>query len=425
MEDFSDMDLTSPAKTQSRIASFTTATVEDELIPSLWQQLPAELLGKVLSKLPLSALRKFSRVSKRWKAWFRSAEFARECESVEWTFFYVDVYEGISYLLLPNLKTNSWDKHSLDFLQADEYIAGFHVAVDRGLLCYSIHKKRGFDPSITLVVQNPLTRKWRRLIAPCQLEYDLLTHKMVWGLTMDNEYGSYKVVVAFYDQNLPRNAFIYDSVSNSWSISAALTPVLVPHFDKDGWQARSVACSGVELLWVIEEYEADPSTDGLMYKWLIKYNFELDTWSTVTQESPVTGEGEVYLVHHDIENRLMMVNFRETRPEMENYSYISSNVLFPVEFFELVPNLGKVGIEDIERLVNEAGDIGLPANFNPKEVAFGGGTWYIVSDLIEFRQGLDLFAVSVKPPSVTRLPKVYDQVSLCPGAFAATLKAFV
>ncbi|KAL3685534.1 hypothetical protein R1sor_003556 [Riccia sorocarpa] len=374
-----DMDLTSPAKTQSRTASFTTATVEDELIPSLWQQLPTDLLVKVLTKLPLSALRKFSRVSKRWKAWFRSVEFARGCESVEWTFFHVYVIERIFYMLLPNLKTNSWDKHPLHFLQRGEYIPDFRVAVDRGLLCYKIRKKRwGFDidASITLVAQNPLTRKSRRLIVPYQLEYDLPPHKMVWGLMMDKEYGSYKVVVAFCDQNLPRNAFIYDSVSNSWSSSAALTPVLVPHFEEDRWQQRSVVCSGGELLWVIEEYEGNLSTDGLIYKWLIKYDFELDTWSMVTQESPVLGEGEVYLVHHDLTTKI-------------------------------------VGIEDIERLVNEAGDTGLPANFNPKKVAFGGGTWYIVSGWVGPRQGLDLFAISVKPHTVTRLPKVHDRVIFC------------
>ncbi|KAL3685535.1 hypothetical protein R1sor_003557 [Riccia sorocarpa] len=420
-----NMDLTYPTKRQSRTVSFTAATQEDELLPSVWQHLPTELLEQVLNKLPLSALRKFSRVSKRWKAWFRSVEFARECESVEWTFFYLDVRGEISYMLLPNLKTNSWDKHSLDFLQADEGIAEYHVAIDKGLLCYSIRKKRGFDPSITLVVQNPLTRKWRRLIAPYQLQRDLPTHKRVWGLMVDTESGSYKVVVAFYDHSLPRKSFIYDSVSDSWSTSAALTPALVPHFDEDGWRDRSIACSGGELLWVIEEYDGDTSTDGLFYKSCIKYNFELDAWSMATQQSPVLGEGEVYMVHHDVENRLMMVNLQETRPEMEHYAYIPSDVRFPVEFLELVPNSRKVGIEDIEHLVDEAGTIKWPTYFEPKQVAFGGGTWYIVSDFAGYSRGFDIFAVTEKPLAVTRLPKIYDQVILRLGTFAATLKAFV
>ncbi|KAL3691210.1 hypothetical protein R1sor_004861 [Riccia sorocarpa] len=423
-KDFSAMALTSPTKRQSWNASFTAATVEDELLPSLWQQLPPDLCEKILSKLPLSDLRRFSRVSKRWKALFRSVEFARECESREWTFFYLDVYGEISYMLLPNVKTNSWDKHSLDFLGADEWILGYHVAADGGLLCYRIRKKSGFDPWITLVVQNPLTRKWRRLIVPHQLERDS-GHNMIWGLMMDKENGSYKVVVAFCDQYLPRTAFLYDSVSKSWSISAALTPALVPHFEEDGWEVRSVVCSRDELLWVMEEWDQDPSTDGLTYKWLIKYNFELDTWSTVTQESPFLGEREVYLVHDEVENRPMMVNFQETRRGMPNSWKIPSRARFPSEFLELVPNLGKFGIEDVERLVNEAGDAEWPASFEPKQVAFGGGTWYIVSDSTYFREGLDVVAVSVNPPTVTRLPKIYDQVIVRLGIFAATLKAFV
>ncbi|KAL3691209.1 hypothetical protein R1sor_004860 [Riccia sorocarpa] len=284
-------------------------------------------------------------------------------------------------MLLPNLKTNSWDKHSLDFLGADEWILGYHVAVDGGLVCYEILKKSGVDPWFTLVVQNPLTRKWRRLTVPYQLEGDF-DHTMIWGLMMDRENGSYKVVVALFGQYLPRTAFIYDSVSKSWSISAALTPVLDPHFDEDGgWEVRSVVCSRDELLWVIE----DQNTYGLTYKWFIKYNFELETWSSVTHESPLLDEKAVDLVHDDVENR-------------------------------------KFGIEDVKCLVNEAGDAEWLDSLNPEQVVFGGGTWYIVSDQTFYRNGLDVFAVSVNPPTVTRLPKIYDQEVGRPGVFAATLR---
>ncbi|KAL3676871.1 hypothetical protein R1sor_026819 [Riccia sorocarpa] len=377
--------------------------MEDDLVSSLWQQLPAELLEKVLSKLPLSALRKFSRVSKRWKALFRSVEFARECDSIEWTFFYLDLRGELSDMLFPNTKTNSWDKQSLGFLAADEWIADF---------------------------LNPLTRKWRRLTVPHQLERNVPGHKIMWALMVDKEIGSYKVVVAFCDQDLPRKAFIYHSVSNSWSISAALTPLLVPHFDIVVWNVRSIICSNGELLWLIEESEAD----GLIYKWLIKYNFELDAWSTVTQESPDLYEEatdlyeeRVDLFHHEVENRPVMVNLQEIRPDRPNSWNLPSSARFPAEFLTLVPNFGKVGMEDIECLVNAAGDTEWPANFEPCQVAFGGGTWYFVSDLPfgVYRLCLDVFAVSINPPTVTRLPKVYDQTVLTLGTFAATLKAFV
>ncbi|KAL3691225.1 hypothetical protein R1sor_004876 [Riccia sorocarpa] len=372
------MNLTSPAKRKSGRASSTTGTVVVELAPSLWQQLPPDLCEKILSKLPLSALRKFSRVSKRWKALFRSVEFARE-------------YEGIS---------------------------GYHVVADGGLLCYRIWNKRGLDPWITLVVQNPLTRKWRRLIVPHPLEPDFPTQKMMWGLMLDQENGSYKVVVALCDPYLPRKAFIYDSVSSSWSISAALAPALVSDFDNDEWEVRSVLCSSGELLWLLEEMDEDILSDNVSYKWFIKYNFELDEWSTVTHELPLDVEGKVYLVHHEVKNRPMMVNFDL------NYENVPSSARFPSEFLELDPNLGKVGIEDIDRLANEAGNTEL-ADIVPKLVAFGGGTWYILPDTIFYKDGLDVFAVSENPPTVTRLPKINDQFIVMCGTFAATLKAFL
>ncbi|KAL3685536.1 hypothetical protein R1sor_003558 [Riccia sorocarpa] len=421
-EDFSDMDLmTSPAKRQSGTASFTAVKEEDELVPSLWEKLPPELCEKVLSKLPLSALRKFSRVSKRWKALFRSVEFARKCASVEWSFFYLNLLNlwGTRNMLLPSLKTNSWDEHSLDFLGADERISEHYVPADTGLLCFRIRKLLASDLWINLVVMNPLTRKWRRLIVPQQLERSC-DQEMMWGLMGDRESGSYKVVVAFSGQHLPRKAFIYDSISKSWSNSAALTPVLDSHFDDNGWEVRSVVCSMGELLWAIEEWDKDPLSDGLMYNWLFKYNCKHDTWSMVTQESPFLQEQQVHLVYNDVENRPVMVNFDP--PDDVNFP---GSERFPYEFLELVPNFGKLGVEDIVRLMNEAGDAERPAHLEFEEVAFGGGTWYFVKDLTAYRQGVEVFALNVNPPTVTRLWKIYDEGLLVYGTFAATLKAFV
>ncbi|KAL3691105.1 hypothetical protein R1sor_004756 [Riccia sorocarpa] len=84
------MESAPPDKVQSGTISYSTPTLEDVLIPSLWQQLPLELLQRVLTKLPLSSLRKFSRVSKQWKSLFRSEEFARACDSEEPTVYYLD-----------------------------------------------------------------------------------------------------------------------------------------------------------------------------------------------------------------------------------------------------------------------------------------------------------------------------------------------
>ncbi|KAL3691175.1 hypothetical protein R1sor_004826 [Riccia sorocarpa] len=283
-------------------------------------------------------------------------------------------------MLLPNLKTNSWDKHSLDFVGAHERIAEDNVPTDGGLLCYRIRKIRGSELWITL-----------------------------------RESGSYKVVVAFGDQHLLRKAFIYDSVSKSWSNSAALTPVLDSHVDQNEWEVRSVVCSIGELLWVIEKW--DPLSDNLI-KRLFKYNFKLDAWSMVTQESAFL-EGQVRLVYNDVENRPVMVSFDP--PDDVNFS---GSERFPCEFLDLVPNLGKFGVEDIELLMNGAGDKERSA-LEPGEIAFGGGTWYIVAELTSYKQGVDVFALSLNPPRVTRLPKIHDRVILTYGTFAATLKAFV
>ncbi|KAL3691882.1 hypothetical protein R1sor_005533 [Riccia sorocarpa] len=246
------MDLTtSPAKRQSGTASFTALTEEDELVPSLWQKLNFSLT------------------------------FVKR------------------NMLLPNLKTNSWDKYSLDFVGADEYIAAHNVPAHGGLLCYRIRKITGSELWITVVVMNPLTRKWRRLIVPHQLQRRC--DEMMWGLMVDRESGSYKVI---------------------------------------GWEVRSVVCSMGELLWVTQGWDKDPLSDGVIYR-LFKYNFKLEAWSMVTHLE----EGQVRLVYNDVENRPVM--------------------------------------------------------------------------------GVDVFALSVNPPRVTRLPKIHDREILTYGTFAATLKAFV
>ncbi|KAL2620089.1 hypothetical protein R1flu_000294 [Riccia fluitans] len=437
------MDFASPAEVRQRTPSFSTPMGEEDLIPSLWQQLPVELLEKVLTKLPISALRNFSRVSKEWKSLIRSVQFARGCNSVEATFYFLDVLGKSAYMLLPNLKKNIWERHLLDFLHGDEVISTLVVA-DQGLLCYRISKKSRSDTSIILVVQNPLTRKFVRLIVPYKLELGLDPEnpEMLRGLVVDKETGGYKVVVALYNELLWSKTFIYDSQSKTWSISAAIFPALVCHFDSARGDARgyvqSCVCSHGELFWVLEEWDFAPDSVRI-YRWLIKYNFELDAWMLCTAvqqsfEGLLHQAPSVRIVHHDGENQPFIVNCPEAPTVTQSWLDLPSKVRFPAEFLKLAPNLGTFGIEDIERLVKEAGETVWPeAYYETIEVAFAGGTWLVVANFrsrtsrpITDRRSLEVFAVSINPLKVTVLPKVSDDQSIdSVGIFAATLKAFV
>ncbi|KAL2622935.1 hypothetical protein R1flu_003140 [Riccia fluitans] len=95
---------------------------------------------------------------------------------------------------------------------------------------------------------------------------------------------------------------------------------------------------------------------------------------------------------------------------------------FPVDFSSFVPNMGKFGIDDIRRIMNEAGETGCPYYDYEPQVVCGGGTWFM--ERLESGYS-DIFALRAYRPTVSKLPKLYEYWVIRLGIFAATFKALV
>ncbi|KAL3692663.1 hypothetical protein R1sor_006314 [Riccia sorocarpa] len=267
---------------------------KEDLIPSVWQHFPAELLEKVLTKSSVSTLKTFCRVCKQWKVLIESVAFALKCDSVESALFAFQCTQDNRYIALPNLATDSWDKHDLEFLLKASFLAA-----DQGLLLYKVENqtKDAWDQAVVLIVQNPVSFKWRRLIVPFKavgMDVMYAHTSLLGGLQVDPRTGNFKVVVAFIDCHgrgntsiTPRKPFIYESSSNSWTRSVTESPVLRPllsHPFLAYWLIGASICNAGELYWLVEEH--DSSALPTQFKTLIKYIMELDTWDMVTVEWP-------------------------------------------------------------------------------------------------------------------------------------------
>ncbi|KAL3695761.1 hypothetical protein R1sor_009837 [Riccia sorocarpa] len=407
------------------------AKTEDDLMPSLWQNLPDELLVSVLAKLPLSALKKFSGVSKRWKALIESQEFARRCDSEELTVFSFDSNEDNgavrNYIAIPNFNTNSWEEHLLDFVSSDREYAQFVVA-DKGLLCFRIRKVRDENRDIILVIHNPLTRRWKRLTVPYHIEGEvdgwLDPSGMLRGLRVDRESGSYKVVVAFIQRDLSMKVFIYDSPSDSWKFSTSVSLALDSHFDHVRWSVGRSICHGGELYWTVKELEKGEATPH--YKKLIKYNIEMETWAVAAAQEPC---GDLFCTLRLVtfQRRLFMANARQHDA--------SDSSVFPPEFSRLVPDIGKFDYRDAAKLFSQVDtDAVFPHKMNIYEAHADAETWFItVINSYNTGYGLGecfwlggICAFSENHPSVAILPLLHRmRHSTVISTFEASLKAFV
>ncbi|KAL3688616.1 hypothetical protein R1sor_014925 [Riccia sorocarpa] len=390
------------------------ADSEQDMIPSIWHKLPADILRMVVTKLPLSALREFSGVSKSWKTFIHSEEFAHRCQSVEPTVFHF--HSGKPFIAVPSLKSGSWERYFLEFIAEDEGVD--LIGTSEGLLCYRVHKKRPKTPKgqplpdqeIFVIVHNPLTGKWRRFIVP----YTFKTlAAMLGGFAVDQDTGSYKVVLAFIEGHLPRTAFIYDSGADSWSVSAGMSPPLNKCFYVSDWLVSSSISSDGELYWCVEEV---PSyNDHRTIKTLIKYSIELDTWSTVTEL--ITSEVTCDLYLTSFQKRPVIVHFAE------------GSKVFPQEFSDLDWNLTRFHAQDL------AGVLASGKNkFKLERALAEGETWFILYRDVEPRKLLpwksssrNLLCLKLDS-SVTQLPEneldLGDQALRSLATFGARLNAF-
>ncbi|KAL3678213.1 hypothetical protein R1sor_021169 [Riccia sorocarpa] len=455
-----NMDPASPIELQAE--STSTAAVQcprakacPSLTPSIWEKLPDELLEIVLTKLPISALRKFCRLSKRWRAFIRSEQFAHRCQSRQLTVVYFDPYADNRsvpplYTAIPSPRTRRWKKHFLKFIAEDELVDGL-LAADQGLLCYRVRKKGRIGQcfqfeEIVLIVHNLFTRKWRRLVVPynpdteTRMKAVMYQNNMLVGLCVD-ETGSYKLVAAFLDKDLTNKTFVYNSSSTSWTISAAMFPGLEQRDEFSEWDIpRSICCAG-ELYWLVEEADWNLRLDDVYphFKTMIKYSMKLDTWSMVTQQQPCEEACHLHLAC--FENQLALVNFDDVSEK---------KTLFPEEFSSLVPGLVKFDAQACRDVMDKAVYSDSDEDdcfeycgyYKPRKAAVEGSAMFIYSELDGFADVSRLQVIlgfNKDSPTVIELPSpdlddsprivrvhgLYLDAGVAPFLFASTLKAFV
>ncbi|KAL3688813.1 hypothetical protein R1sor_015122 [Riccia sorocarpa] len=418
---------------------------EYDLIPSIWQNLPIDLLEKVMTKLPVRALQKFYFVSKQWKDFIESEQFARESHSSQGFAFYYWPCNHALFITPLRLKSKEqhlqhvlagrysacWEKRSLDFIP-EAGRARHLLAASKGMVCYHVHN-RTCEEEIAVVVHNFLTGRWRRLVVPHKfvsirdvnrVYYDI---KILGGLTVDEETGNYQLVIAFIYEWLPRKTFIYDS--KKWTVSAALSPVVESHcphhrgYRCDCWTVnRSICCAGA-FYWFIQEGR---------FKTLIKYSLNLDTWSMVTQQSSSRKYKNLHLTSFD------------DRPFMVNFDDAKSGVLVPEEFSSSFPEMETFGTGDAKALldkafireteefhVEEAGEDyevkAIPKIYVPTTATAEGRTWFIQLNCKSRKLPYScVISVSEKsPPTLIHLPDLRASDGTSPFILACRFRAFV
>ncbi|KAL3676654.1 hypothetical protein R1sor_026602 [Riccia sorocarpa] len=343
-----------------------------DLSCTLWQHLLVEVLEKVLTKLPVSALTRFCRVCKRWKSLIESAEFARECRSAEPVIFsyypggfsYSDCKKLNPYLAIPNTKTYSWEKHVLSFTSGPISL----VAADHGLLCFMLLKGN----HNTLFVYKPLTRQWTKLKVPERSKIEKPSHyptsrpsddgKMLVGLSVDPDTGNYKLVVGFIKAELqpgekPRLTLIYDSLSSAWTTSSAC-PDFFSHREEDEdegywkeWIPQVSVRSGESFYWLVdEETEMLGNTFtmcGTSSRFLVKYNIREGTWMVDEPDLPY----ERFVEEEDIPNCLPP-NLPYAHLIEYSYPRLHRDFRLPQWNFHLASHGGSVYVTLFDSLIN-------------------------------------------------------------------------
>ncbi|KAL3676683.1 hypothetical protein R1sor_026631 [Riccia sorocarpa] len=268
---------------------------------TLWRNLPPDVLEKILAKLPVPSLMSFSRVCKRWENLIQSPGFARRCDSVKPIVFchypgnskasgvLAKNKKARSFLAFPCTKTNTWEKHILEFASEPVTL----IAADQGLMCFRPEGKHS-----TLLIYNPLTRQFRRVRVPGKSR-EGTDPEMLVGLSVNPDTGSYKLVVGFIELNIQegedeeeesRGTHIYDSQSSLWTSSYVYPSFPFPEDEFGDWDDStqwyphvSVHCGG-NFYWIIEEkYDAIGTH---FFRFLVKYDTKLNIWIVSKPDLP-------------------------------------------------------------------------------------------------------------------------------------------
>ncbi|KAL3676655.1 hypothetical protein R1sor_026603 [Riccia sorocarpa] len=432
------------------------ADVREELDGALWGQLPADVLNKVLTKLPVHSLMRFCQVCKRWKTLIQSAEFARRCHSIKPTVFahYPGGYGDNDlyvppYLAFPSATTDTWEKHMLDF-GSEPMGEVVLLAADQGLLCF-LNKPLYWPGS--LVIYNPLTRHCKELTVPRVLrcrDWRLHMDNMnkIVGLIVDPETGSYKLVVGFIhkagedeDPDDPNGTYIYDSVSSSWT-SIPLSPefpqlpevhTISENEDEDNEDGEdilgyfrgksipgpSISCSG-NLYWIVGESLLNGFWDDYS-RFLVKYDVMAGRW---TVDEPILRIPYSRFVHRreipdDLPRHLPYARLVK-QPDLPQ-----EHITLPRWNFHLAVHDGEVFVTLFDSLISELAYFGEFSSMIPERrgmhpliivtIGIHKATFYSWLPPLEPDSSCSHALPKCHPPS--RLPDIHT--------FGASFKAFV
>ncbi|KAL3676637.1 hypothetical protein R1sor_026585 [Riccia sorocarpa] len=394
--------------------SFLLRMEDTDLDITLWRQLPVDLLDKVLTKLPVSTLMIFRQVCTRWNDLIQSAGFGRQCQSVKPIVFFFHpgdnggpIYghsfgELISFLAVPDTKSNSWQHHYLDLESV------YLVAADQGLLCFRLRTAN------ILFVHNPLTRKWRSVEVPGkrdsgEFSWSSRGTRMLVGLIVDQETGNYKLVVGFIETRTlqdedPRGTHVYDSLSSTWSSTHLCPefpslPINIRADDDENWMLSewkpgvSITFGG-NVYWAVEQTSQAQFKD--FFRILVKYDFKVGSWTVDESNLPYTRHVFWYEVPGCLPRNLPYANLMDqpdaqidnTVPQWNFHLAVHDGTMsvtlfdsllsrdaFSGTFSTLIPEVKVIDAELVGGIL-ELGDV--PERYLPTKVVAQNEMWYVV-----------------------------------------------
>ncbi|KAL2633138.1 hypothetical protein R1flu_004617 [Riccia fluitans] len=192
-----------------------------EIIASLdskiWQDLPEDLIDRVLASLPLITLFRIRCVCKKWNLMIHSPIFLEICAQVPFreAFFLLFPLLGEETLCTAfNSSTCRWQKMpSLGFLPAHVKYVDCGAG---GLLLFSFGSQ---NQSLSLYVCNPMTKQWKQLPPVMHKRMPIVRH-----LVVDRKMRRYKIILAGNidlttpesQRNRCTSTAVYDSTCDRW-----------------------------------------------------------------------------------------------------------------------------------------------------------------------------------------------------------------
>ena len=313
----------------------------------IWASMPDDILDHVIARLPLQSLIRMQTVCKKWKIKIHTASFIRQCEvesesaPAEWVLTFAHLKAGTACFAY-DTRLSKWQALPLVFHPFDLIPKSTLAAAD-GLICLGVGWSTSgiahCSPAMPtkLIVCNPVSRFWRDVPLPPQLDSARSSLISVAGLEVDRIAGSYKLVVVGEVRHENRDckhlvAFIFDSVSQRWnSFEVELDPLnsfsfLVSHFwTLVGHLMRAVlssaVCEGVLYCLTARPYQ------------LHAFNMVTEEWTRLRISLPaeifgpslVARPGQLYLVgayRHNQHDKSSNIGIWELDQDMQRWNVV-------------------------------------------------------------------------------------------------------